>query len=274
MNADGSGRRNLTRRPVDYGAQDGPSPAWSPDGRKIAFDRDGGGIFVMNADGSGQRRLTQFGRQALWSPDGRMIAFRSFSAGNVEIYVMNADGSRQRNLTRTPKADEFSVCLVAQADERVMTLREENGMKARLTITRRARGGGHADRCCGGRPRRGEATRGDRHEALAAEDVCIHAAAGRTPEDRLGHDQPQLPEHPRTRRDARRTEGHDLRRRCGDTHRKAGNPHDSRPERVGRISSETGMATVRTTPSPSAPGRSCAEPASTPESSGRGAAAM
>ena len=63
MNADGSGRRNLTRRPVDYGAQDGPSPAWSPDGRKIAVDRDGGGIFVMNADGSGQRRLTQFGRQ-------------------------------------------------------------------------------------------------------------------------------------------------------------------------------------------------------------------
>ena len=60
----------------------------------------------MNADGSGQRRLTQFGRGALWSPDGRMIAFRSFSAGNVEIYVMNADGSGQRNLTRTPNADE------------------------------------------------------------------------------------------------------------------------------------------------------------------------
>ena len=60
----------------------------------------------MNADGSGQRRLTHFGRQALWSPDGRMIAFLSFGAGNVEIYVMNADGSGLRNLTRTPKADE------------------------------------------------------------------------------------------------------------------------------------------------------------------------
>ena len=61
----------------------------------------------MNADGSGQRRLTQFGRQPLWSPDGRMIAFRSSGAGNDDVYVMNADGSGQRNLTRTPKADEY-----------------------------------------------------------------------------------------------------------------------------------------------------------------------
>jgi hypothetical protein len=40
------------------------------------------------------------------------------------------------------------------------------------------------------------------------------------------------------------------------------------------ISNETGMATVRTTPSPSEPGRSCAEPASTPASPGRGGMAM
>jgi TolB protein len=56
MNADGSGKRNLTRNP----AQDGiPS---SPDGRKIAFvsNRDGRlEAHVMNADGSGQRSLTQ-----------------------------------------------------------------------------------------------------------------------------------------------------------------------------------------------------------------------
>ena len=60
----------------------------------------------MNADGSGQRRLTHFGRQTRWSPDGRIIAFLTFTRGNDDIYVMNADGSGLRNLTRTPKADE------------------------------------------------------------------------------------------------------------------------------------------------------------------------
>jgi Tol biopolymer transport system component len=54
---DGSGRRNLTRNPTFDG-----QPAWSPDGRRVAFSskRDGKwGIYLMNADGSGQQRLAQ-----------------------------------------------------------------------------------------------------------------------------------------------------------------------------------------------------------------------
>ena len=73
------------------------SPSWSPDGGRIAFDslRDGNGeIYVMNADGSGQTRLTDdpgFDGSASWSPDGSRIAFQSFRDGdaNPEIYVMN-----------------------------------------------------------------------------------------------------------------------------------------------------------------------------------------
>ena len=56
----------------------------------------------MNADGSGQRRLTRTpGHDGFpaWSPDGRKIAFLSIRDGKGEVYVVDADGSQQRNLT-------------------------------------------------------------------------------------------------------------------------------------------------------------------------------
>ena len=87
--------------------------AWSPLGTQIAFNsyRDGAlsgsEIYVMNADGSGQTRLTNSVREddgPAWSPDGTRIAFRSArdqSAGSTfnEIYVMNSDGTGQTRLT-------------------------------------------------------------------------------------------------------------------------------------------------------------------------------
>ena len=111
MNADGSGQRRLTRN----GARNNVAPAWSPDGRRIAFERGrqqrdpcagacpgawGFEVYVINADGSGQQRLTRGASQPRWSPNGRKIAFVSQRDGDADIYVMNADGSGQRNLTR------------------------------------------------------------------------------------------------------------------------------------------------------------------------------
>ena len=87
------------------------TPAWSPDGRKLAFvsRRDGNSeIYVINADGSGQENLTQHPARdshPSWSPDGRKLAFVSRRDGNSDIYVMNADGSGLRNVTRAPSND-------------------------------------------------------------------------------------------------------------------------------------------------------------------------
>ena len=87
---DGSGLRKLTRDRRDR------SPAWSPDGRRLAFNR-GRDIYVIRADGRGLVRLTQ-GRaadgQPAWSPDGRSIAF----IRGGDLWLMQPDGSRPRAL--------------------------------------------------------------------------------------------------------------------------------------------------------------------------------
>jgi Tol biopolymer transport system component len=80
-------------------------------GCRIVFtsERDGNPeIYVMNADGSGQVRLTSNPAddiQPVWSPDGRRIAFVSFRDGNPEIYVMNADGGSPTRLTNNTAND-------------------------------------------------------------------------------------------------------------------------------------------------------------------------
>jgi Tol biopolymer transport system component len=99
-------RTGSTPRQLTSGDFDVHRPAWSPDGRRIAFgtNRDRNGeIYVMNADGTGQRRLTRTPEHEFvlgWSPDGRKLAFGRYPAKpRWAFFVMNADGSGARKIT-------------------------------------------------------------------------------------------------------------------------------------------------------------------------------
>ena len=90
MDADGSDAERLT-----YFGFKSTFPAWSPDGRRIAFESDIGinsEIYMMNADGSDIVGLTDSAGSAspAWSPDGRRIAFLSDvdGNGNTDIHVI------------------------------------------------------------------------------------------------------------------------------------------------------------------------------------------
>ena len=90
-------------------------PAWSPDGKRIAFqvgryDRQDpsqsvADIWVMDADGRNPRCITPHDRPWMdetpsWLPDGKRLAFQSTRTGRFEVWVMNTDGSGATQVTR------------------------------------------------------------------------------------------------------------------------------------------------------------------------------
>lgn len=104
---EGRSVRRLTRdRAIDV------SPAWSPDGRRMAFVSDRSGnpnIYIMNADGSGARRLTydgSYNTNPSWSPDGLWIAYETRVNNQFDIWLIDPEGEVNVPLVTHPRSDE------------------------------------------------------------------------------------------------------------------------------------------------------------------------
>jgi Tol biopolymer transport system component len=86
------------------------SPAWSADGRKIAYvssAASGDAIVIADADGT-HRKVVDVapGNQSpRWMPNGRQILFASGKEPNLNIYLVNVDGSNRRNIAPNSGTD-------------------------------------------------------------------------------------------------------------------------------------------------------------------------
>jgi Tol biopolymer transport system component len=137
MNVDGTGKKLLAR---------GGGPRWSPDGKQIAFTGRSNDVYIVNAGGGGQRRVTRTGDNDVgaWAP-GRKIVFAhsAINGGGPAsgIYIVNADGTGARRVRQTsdyvtPKIGGWSrdgKLIVYAAARGISTWRLSDSFARRLT---------------------------------------------------------------------------------------------------------------------------------------------
>lgn len=137
MAADGTNVRRLTDKPGYDGG-----PFFSPDGSKVIFRSDRNQddhlqLFVINADGTDERQLTQHSDIVNWAPyflpEGKSLVFTTSIHGhrNYEVYLLNIETGAQKRVTYKPRFDGLPVI---SHDGRWMMWTSQRGPSGRSQI--------------------------------------------------------------------------------------------------------------------------------------------
>ena len=107
MGPDGKSQQRLSEK----GHRDA-APAWSPDGRRLAYSdaRSGGDrvaldVFVLDVERGREFRLVEYGSDATWTPDGEHLLFVGHRQGSSDLFRIRSDGKDEVNLTNSPEKE-------------------------------------------------------------------------------------------------------------------------------------------------------------------------